>query len=434
MFLSPPRSSFPFGCLQVSNMLRNLMFAAAVLAACASTKPEQIHISLTGDVTEMHVAWVTTSSSGSSKSTVQYGTTPSLGQTASGDPGFKYDDSGKITTIYTYDVTLTGLTPSTTYFYKIDGDDTVLNFTSAGSTSRTYAALADFGLVNDVSIKQLIAEAQNGAFDVVLHAGDLAYNLEDSKGATGNGFMNQIQPVASRVPYMATCGNHEADDDTFSEFKTRFYGLGKTAGARSGSNSSTWYSFNDGLVHFVFVDTELWAYDGKYAPKDIAAQQAWLEQDLASVDRSKTPWIIAAGHKQRWMDSTNFTDIETTLLKYGGNLYIAGHTHNYQRIKPNAFGEVETSCIVNPDLYQDCKTMVTMIVGSPGCRELISNGTAPGDQLEKVFLSYGYSHIVVNETALKVTWEEVGQRDLLTGALVRKSDKDYDEFYITRSA
>jgi hypothetical protein len=69
------------------------------------------------------------------------------------------------------------------------------------------------------------------------------------------------------------------------------------------------------LVHWLTVDTELWGYGG--TPAQIAAQYAWLQGDLAAVDRSKTPWIVGYGHKQDWMDTTNFTYLET-LLQAGG--------------------------------------------------------------------------------------------------------------------
>ena len=42
-----------------------------------------------------------------------------------------------------------------------------------------------------------------------MHVGDFAYDLADNGGQTAATFMRQIEPVASRVPYMGCPGNHE---------------------------------------------------------------------------------------------------------------------------------------------------------------------------------------------------------------------------------
>ena len=39
-------------------------------------------------------------------------------------------------------------------------------------------------------------------YSALIHAGDLAYNLDTDEGRVGDRFMDQIEPVASRVPYM----------------------------------------------------------------------------------------------------------------------------------------------------------------------------------------------------------------------------------------
>lgn len=72
--------------------------------------------------------------------------------------------------------------------------------------------------------------------------------------------------------------------------------------AESGGLENFWYSFDHGSVHFVMLNTETDfpnAPDepggegdenaGPFAPS--GAQLAWLEKDLAAVDRKKTPWV-----------------------------------------------------------------------------------------------------------------------------------------------
>jgi acid phosphatase type 7 len=78
--------------------------------------------------------------------------------------------------------------------------------------------------------------------------------------------------------------------------------------AESYGLGNMWYSFDHGMVHFIQFNTETDypnAADepggegaenaGPFAPN--GTQLAWLEADLKSVDRSKTPWIIVGGHR-----------------------------------------------------------------------------------------------------------------------------------------
>ena len=105
--------------------------------------------------------------------------------------------------------------------------------------------------------------------------------------------MNAIQPIASTVPWQTVAGNHESAMN-FTQYKARFPGLGVVA-SNSASASGQWYSFDDGLVHWVALDTEIWFYG---TAVESANQLKWLKADLAKVDRSKTPWLLAYGHKQ----------------------------------------------------------------------------------------------------------------------------------------
>lgn len=47
-----------------------------------------------------------------------------------------------------------------------------------------------------------------------------AYNMDDFNGLKGDEFMNMIEPVYARVPYMGVPGNHEAAYN-FSHYKNR---------------------------------------------------------------------------------------------------------------------------------------------------------------------------------------------------------------------
>ena len=56
------------------------------------------------------------------------------------------------------------------------------------------------------------------------------------------------------------------------------------------------YSF--GPVHFIHHSTEQ-----PFGPG--SAQHDWIKAALARVDRTRTPWLIFAGHRPMYIDSTN---------------------------------------------------------------------------------------------------------------------------------
>jgi hypothetical protein len=280
----------------------------------------QIHLSLTGVPTEMAVSFAVPTGTCRGSASVAYGTAPgALSDTASAE-AVPFTGGGQSNPLCTYFTTLTGLRMNTDYYYSIEGGET-FQFRNQNSRvgGRVYVLVADMGVANDQAAAQLAYEANNDTYDSVLYAGDLAYNLDDRGGDNGNDFMNIMQPIASRKPLHCVVGNHE-EYFNFTSFKARFAVYKSTLSKNSGSNNLFWYSFDDDLVHFVNINTELFQYGGA----DPQTQYAWLEADLAAVDRSKTPWLVVQGHKNAFMTQTVFTKFDSLFRKYGVNLYLNG--------------------------------------------------------------------------------------------------------------
>ncbi len=173
--------------------------------------------------------------------------------------------------------------------------------------------------------------------------GDYAYDLQDGDGSVGDLFQKMIEPITSAVPYMGCEGNHEGGQ-SFTHYSNRFAvfardGSSPPAPAVSGlapsPTNAHWYSYNVGLVHYVMVSTEaFFFYNGA------AAQLAWLEADLAAVDRAATPWLIVAGHRSIYCSCDGDCDgaattvrnaLEAIFLAHGVDLWINGHEHDYER-------------------------------------------------------------------------------------------------------
>ena len=79
----------------------------------------------------------------------------------------------------------------------------------------------------------------------------------------------------------------ETDKTPFLAYNNRFY----TAAVQArGPGNGTWYSLEAGMVHWVFVS----GYETFTAG---SPQYAWLQADLASVNRKVTPWLVVVFHE-----------------------------------------------------------------------------------------------------------------------------------------
>lgn len=151
--------------------------------------------------------------------------------------------------------------------------------------------------------------ASVAATDFVLHVGDISYAR--GYASEWDFFMQQIEPIAARIPWMTSIGNHERDwpasgsvvglTDSGGEcgvaYRARFpmppptNTSGEPQGPKfrrvsrgAASDDSPWYSFDWGPVHILVYSTE----------HAIQAQLPFMRSDLARVDRTATPWIIVA--------------------------------------------------------------------------------------------------------------------------------------------
>ncbi|KAI1500379.1 Metallo-dependent phosphatase-like protein [Biscogniauxia marginata] len=261
-------------------------------------------------------------------------------------------------------------------------------------------------------------------YEFVIHPGDLAYaddwllkgkNLFDGQDAFQailEQFYDQLAPIAGRKPYMASPGNHEANcqeipftsslcpdgQRNFTDFMNRFGQTMPTAFPSTSSNDTAkvnankaqllakppfWYSFEYGMVHFVMINTETDFDDAPDGPGGSAGlnggpfgysgqQLDFLEADLASVDRSVTPWLLIGGHRPWYTTGGDGCSpcqaaFEPLLYKYGVDLAIFGHIHNSQRFQP-VYND-----IADPNGMDNPKAPMYIVAGGAGNIEGLSS-------------------------------------------------------------
>jgi hypothetical protein len=308
---------------------------------------------------------------------------------------------------------MTGLQPATKYTYSIgnavSGWSDSFTFTNQPSDrSPIFAIYADFGYKNDVSLNYLIEDSKNNVFDYVIHAGDHAYDLDSSNSQVGNEFMNGIQPYAAVRPYMASPGNHEAygtqGGGNFTQFYYRYRALAEYAGKNSGSNSNFWYSFETPFIHWLAFTAETWTM----SPEQLATQLAFVNADLAKVNRTKTPFVVAFSHKSFQMDQTT-QSLFDFLANNNVDLQIVGHWHLYSRLNSidsrNNKVVIDSACL-SPDnrTYTNAKYPIIVVVGAPGDQEVNPRTCEESYQIN-CSGNYGYGYLqAMNMTHLHATW------------------------------
>ena len=232
--------------------------------------------------------------------------------------------------------------------------------------------------------------------------------------------MNNIQPLASRVPYMVDAGNHE-QAQSFAHYTERFRNMPNNAGGNvttdNGVAPNNWYYSHDfGNVHFIAINTEvLFVYKQH---EHVRKQFEFIENDLMNVDREKTPWIVVHGHRPMYcscdadcgfparMTRTggyvleSKYGLEKLLHKYGVDFYIAGHEHNYERMY-DVFDKKTTKSNVNP------RATWHIVTGDAGGPEEHESFQRP--QPERTAFrteAYGYSRMTVHNST-HIFWEQV---------------------------
>ncbi len=235
--------------------------------------------------------------------------------------------------------TITGLAPSTEYFYRVvasadtcegtfrtapSGDATAVKFIAYGDT-RTYPA--DHDLVAEGMLSTFVADEDYQSF--VLSVGDLVGDGDQESNWDSqffDPFYSHIKTLLGSAPYQAAMGNHEGSGVLFAKYFPYSFVGGR------------YWSFDYGPAHFTIVDQ--YTDYGSGSP-----QLAWIESDLAGTTK---PWRFVCLHEPGWSAGghANNADVQNYLQplceEYGVSILFAGHNHYYARAEVNDVVHVTT--------------------------------------------------------------------------------------------
>lgn len=269
-------------------------------------------------------------------------------------------------------LTLTGLTPNTTYFYAVGNNSGILagqtgnhrfktNPLPGAETPVRIWAIGDFGKGNagQINVKNsYVNYAGTKHTDVWMWLGDNVYNdgkdtEYQSKVFAYNGFSD----IFSWLPFWPTPGNHDYNEiwaqSSFLGIPYSNLPLQNHVGpyydivdvpkqAEAGgypSQLEVFYSFDYGNIHFLSLNSEV--YDIANTNNGINQMKAWLIQDLQQNDKLFT---IAYFHQPPYSKGSHNSDdiyelamtkmrekIIPELENFDIDLVVCGHSHVFER-------------------------------------------------------------------------------------------------------
>ncbi len=244
-----------------------------------------------------------------------------------------------------HEMTISGLQPSTRYYYSIDtlersDEHYFITAPSVGTKVKSRIwVISDFGQTSTSqnSVREEVVDHwktfNDGDYhaDLVLSLGDQTEN--DTREELQQTFFDQLEKVLVNSPLYTIEGNHDAHDE-FVNYKAAFTIPSRGEAGGYPSNSTDYYSFDYANVHVICLSTEI---------DDIKGPQlTWLRKDLQNIDKNNTDWLIACLHRPFHSGGYHTTDNSSTaqeqrdywlkeLENYGVDLVLQGHNAIYER-------------------------------------------------------------------------------------------------------
>ncbi len=244
--------------------------------------------------------------------------------------------------------TITGLKPSTSYFYKVTattkaGDKIVgplLSFKTAALTGESF----NFAVFGDSQRnRRLTGQVATRAYEnrpsFVLHLGDVVDDGSD-KSQWLNDLFRPCQELFGRVAMMPTIGNHERDHPFYYQY----------------------FNLPEPEFHYKFTwaDADFFAIDSNKPLELGKGQMAWLEKELVA---SKAKWKFCFHHhpcyssdsndygdsfngKQSTFGTDKMQKITSLYEKYKVDFVLNGHIHAYERTFPIKNNKVDNDGVV----------------------------------------------------------------------------------------
>ena len=267
------------------------------------------------------------------------------------------------------------------YGFKGDDDNGNGNGHEDGEENFNFAAAGDFGC--STNTQNTIENMQSKDPEIVLTLGDLSYH------STADCWFDMMSPVKDKL--MLTLGYHDVED---GQAKMNQY-------MNSFALEKPFYSYDYNKVHFLVMSAKSVYYKG-------SEQYNFVVDDLKKASENENVnWIVVSSYGPPYTspsEHTAFKELREVFHpifeKYGVDLVLGGHNHNYQRTypltyNPNDSGDPKITSTATGEYDSQKDGIVFAIVGTGGVNLYPFTGQAPF--VEKQFANkFGYLNIDIS--------------------------------------
>ena len=256
---------------------------------------------------------------------VEYGLDEALGSS-----------TGHQDSLLIHEVTLTGLTPDTRYFYRVASagvTSAMHHFHTAPEAGQPFRIAAWGDNQNGPDVFATVLQGIAGAHPYfLLGVGD---HVQDGKDAElwKTQLFGPARALFHEVAFYAAIGNHEKN-------ASHLYDLYSYPHTDDIDNHESFYSFTYGNAFFLVINTNLIFFPVVDYETEIST---WLREQVASPEAQNATWRIALAHEpgyaEAWGDGSctyeGYLPVREFLMplleEHHFHAYLSGHTHGYER-------------------------------------------------------------------------------------------------------
>jgi glucose/arabinose dehydrogenase/predicted MPP superfamily phosphohydrolase len=299
----------------------------------------------------------------------------------------------------------------------INGNDThhIHGLENVNLSDINIAATGDWSCT--FNTKNTVENIINKSPELILGLGDYAYRNDAAC------WLEIINPIENKMKI--AIGNHDdkayvdgievPSNERLEEYMNQF------------NLTEQFYSFDYHNVHFLAISTE-----DSYEKNSM--QYRFVQNDLKNAaSNNNTNWIVVFYHRVAYTSPgmvgsvVDFRDTYHPLFdKYGVDIVLQAHTHNYQRSFPISYNTGNSSNPIIKDHaisnYNDPNGQIFAIVGTGGSNVIHNLTGAPAKFTAKQFYGYGFLNLDFTQNGTT-----------LVGEFHDNNDTIKDRFSITKS-